>query len=233
MELILNFLVIIGIFFGVKVIRSYRKGVDNEREINKKNILKKTKKVIGRHAVQLGIERVKLIYKDAYGNEIVDNWYKKGILYFVEKNLYKELTNNELNYIHLIDAEVFQLIDEAAIKFKPINMDFDEDMNGFEFEEFCALKLREKGWKVNKTRNGADQGVDLIIEKGKRKIAVQCKKYKHPIGNKAIQEVKAGISHYDLIEGVVLSNTTYTRSAIELANTNNIKLLHFLEVDLI
>ena len=93
---------------------------------------------------------------------------------------------------------------------------------GFDFEIFCEQKLTNEGWVVTKTKSGADQGLDLIAQKGKQRIGIQCKKYARPVGNKAVQEVISGLQFYNNPQGAVLTNNTFTKSAIQLANASNI-----------
>ncbi|MGS0524884.1 restriction endonuclease [Zobellia nedashkovskayae] len=68
------------------------------------------------------------------------------------------------------------------------------------------------------------------MKKNNYSIGVQCKKYSRPIGNKAVQEVKAGIAHYNLNHGIVLANNKFTKAATELALTNGIDLVHYLDI---
>jgi restriction system protein len=52
------------------------------------------------------------------------------------------------------------------------------------------------GFSVRKTKVTGDQGVDLIVEGEGRLIAVQAKGYTGSVGNKAVQEVYAGMAFY-------------------------------------
>lgn len=51
--------------------------------------------------------------------------------------------------------------------------------------------------------------------------AIQCKLYSAPVGNKAVQEVHAGKAHYQCDVGVVATNSTFTKAAVELAETTD------------
>jgi restriction system protein len=44
------------------------------------------------------------------------------------------------------------------------------------------------------------------------------------VSNKAIQEVVAGMKYYDLKKGIVVTNNYFTKSAIELGNSNDVVL---------
>lgn len=96
-------------------------------------------------------------------------------------------------------------------------------MSGIEFENFIATLFQKYGYSVNKTKVTGDQGIDLIIEKnGYQKIGIQAKCYSSSVGNKAVQEIVAGLKYYDLEKGIVITNNYFTNSAIELAHSNNI-----------
>lgn len=103
---------------------------------------------------------------------------------------------------------------------------FDIDgMDGHEFEYYCANILRKVGFtKVNVTKGSGDQGVDILAEKEGIKYAIQCKNYSSPLSNTPIQEVNAGKAFYSCHVGVVMTNSTFTTSAIDLANATGVLL---------
>ena len=93
-------------------------------------------------------------------------------------------------------------------------------MEGHEFEYFCAELLERCGFEdVTVTRGSGDQGVDILAFKEDIKYAIQCKNYSAPLGNKSIQEVFAGKTFYHCHVGVVMTNSTFTKGARELADS--------------
>ena len=93
-------------------------------------------------------------------------------------------------------------------------------MEGHEFEYFCAELLEKCGFEhVTVTQGSGDQGVDVLAFKEDIKYAIQCKNYSSPLGNKSIQEVFAGKTFYHCHVGVVMTNSTFTKGAIELAES--------------
>lgn len=68
-------------------------------------------------------------------------------------------------------------------------------------------------------------GADVIAYKNNVKYVIQVKFYSNPVGNKAVQEVVASIGMYKADKGIVVTNSTFTSSAVELANANNIELV--------
>ncbi len=93
-----------------------------------------------------------------------------------------------------------------------------EDMDGHEFEYFCADLLEQRGFvEVEVTRGSGDYGIDILAEKDGVTYAVQCKRYTAPVGVKAIQEAYAGRDYYDRMVGAVMTNQYFTAPAVEAA----------------
>ena len=85
--------------------------------------------------------------------------------------------------------------------------------------------LRKNGFsEVFVTPGSGDQGVDVLATKGGVKYAFQCKNYASPLSNTPIQEVSAGKIYYNCHVGVVLTNSTFTASAIALAQATGVLL---------
>lgn len=98
-------------------------------------------------------------------------------------------------------------------------------MSGREFEEYCAAYLRKRGFKkVQVTRATGDQGVDILARRRGKTYAIQCKLYQKPVGNSAVQEAYAGKQYYDCDRAMVMTNSTFTKGAKELAERTEILL---------
>ena len=93
-----------------------------------------------------------------------------------------------------------------------------------------AYKLKNK-WDAEATQGSSDQGVDVIAKKDTRTLVAQCKRFIKPVGNKAVQEIVAGMKYYEATEGVVIAPNGFTNSAKNLAEANNIKLIHHSEIN--
>ncbi len=98
-------------------------------------------------------------------------------------------------------------------------------MNGYEYEETCAQVLRNRGFsRVKVTKSSGDQGIDIIAYKNGEKYGIQCKYYSSPVGNKAVQEAYAGSKFYDCTQSAIMTNSTFTKSAKELARKLDVQL---------
>jgi Restriction endonuclease len=98
-------------------------------------------------------------------------------------------------------------------------------MSGLEFERFMAEFFRQKGYAVQETRATGDQGVDLLLDIGGKKVAVQLKRWVAPVGNAAVSATFAGMAHYQADEGWVITTSTFTKSARELARSTKVRLI--------
>jgi len=106
-----------------------------------------------------------------------------------------------------------------------------QDLNGYDFEKYLQGIFDFLGYIVIQTPLSNDQGADLIISKDNEKIVVQAKKYNNSVTNTAIQEAVASIKHYGADRAMVVTNSTFTKSAIELAASNNVELWDGLKLD--
>lgn len=93
-----------------------------------------------------------------------------------------------------------------------------DEMEGHEFEYYCADLLKERGFlEVEVTAGSRDYGVDILAQKDGVTYAIQCKCYNGPVGVSAVQEAYAGRDYYDCMVGAVLTNQYFTAPAVEAA----------------
>jgi restriction system protein len=96
-----------------------------------------------------------------------------------------------------------------------------DNMEGSEFEDFLRQIFELLGYSVRLTRATGDNGVDLIITKHGVRIAVQAKRYGTNVSNGAVQEVHTGMAFYDCHYCAVVTNSQFTKQALELARKIN------------
>ena len=105
---------------------------------------------------------------------------------------------------------------------------FDVDrLNGNEFEKFVGQLLEICGFSnVIITGKAGDQGGDIIATKDDTKYVIQAKRYavNRRVNNKAVQEVVAALPIYNGNMGIVITNSYFQPSAMELANAHNVEL---------
>ena len=99
-------------------------------------------------------------------------------------------------------------------------------MDGHDYEYLVAEYLRGHGYTgVKVTKGSGDFGVDVTAHKTGHKYAVQCKYYSSPVSLGAIQEAVAGKAFYNCDRAMVVTNSSFTKAARELAKANNVLLL--------
>ena len=100
-----------------------------------------------------------------------------------------------------------------------------DKMTGKEFETYLASRFEMHGYKVQLTPNSNDYGADLILKKRRKKTVVQAKRYKGKVGNAAVQEVVASKAYYKAQCAMVITNSYFSKNAINLAKANNVILI--------
>ena len=155
-------------------------------------------------------------------------------IYYLMDN--KKFDNQNDNYITCYDILV-DLIEqemdnkklsnfEKKLSSKKTEVKYSIDdidlMGGHEFEAFVALMFSKMGYSTTVTKGSGDQGIDVIAEKNGKKIGIQAKCYSSAVTNSAIQEVVAGVNHYNLDKAIVVTNNYFTKSAQKLAESNNV-----------
>ncbi|EZP59038.1 Restriction endonuclease [Exiguobacterium sp. RIT341] len=99
-------------------------------------------------------------------------------------------------------------------------------MEGREFEEWLADLFETAGYRVELTPASRDFGADLLIEDERGyKIAIQAKRYSAAVGLEAVQQVAASVPFYEMDEGWVVTNSTFTEAAYQLAEPNQVRLI--------
>lgn len=101
-----------------------------------------------------------------------------------------------------------------------------DDMSGTQFEKLLRAVFESLGYAVRHHGKAGDFGVDLMLTgEGGRRIAVQAKRYRGNVGNKAVQEVYAGMAKWKADDGWVITNSHFTRAAVEQAKSCGVRLV--------
>jgi restriction system protein len=99
-----------------------------------------------------------------------------------------------------------------------------DDMSGMIFEEFLMEHFKHLGYTGYLTPRAENYGADLVLQKDSIKAVVQAKRWKNNVGTDAIQQVIEAVKHYGANKGLVVTNSSFTESAHELADSNGIEL---------
>ena len=123
------------------------------------------------------------------------------------------------------------LSDFAAYRTRPrpefqMTLDYARRLNGVEFEQWLCRLLRDSGLsQAVTTQVSRDQGADIIVNLGSRRAAIQAKQYSNTVGNDAVQQVLAAMQFYRCTDGWVVTTSTFSRDAVDLAARTGIQLI--------
>lgn len=126
----------------------------------------------------------------------------------------------------IIMKEFDRILDHASAEKMRLGLIYQDDMDPYEYEGYCARILRSVGWDAEVTKASGDQGVDVVATKSGRTVVIQVKKYTNPAGNDAVQQIYAGRTYYDAGHAAVVCTAGFTRSAQALAEKAGVHLLH-------
>ncbi len=100
------------------------------------------------------------------------------------------------------------------------------DMPGIDYEHDVAEQLSRQGFlNVVVTQAGGDFGADILMQdRNGEKICVQCKQYRDPVGVKAVQEIIGAKAYYQCHRAMVITTSTFTAAAKELATSAGVEL---------
>jgi len=230
-----------------------KKQRENERRIGETRGAEWEQKVLAlieKHKYALAQERKRLLDVDAYGNIKDKGWgieegkQAAGILYFIQNVLWPNIAyygegeeffgRYVLRSFGIADTIFWleQKINKACDEIDSRQPDDEvESMSGPDYEDYCACILQEAGWEVETTVSSGDQGVDLIAMIDDIRVCIQCKRYSKPVGNKAVQEIVAGMTHWNGTHAVVVSNAGFTKAAQKLAESTGVFLLSDMELE--
>lgn len=187
--------------------------------------------------LNLQISRAQKLTKDQYGTLQTEAWATE-ISYFMKTRIdgiiNSGITNENLR--QKLRASAINLISDLAAHPLPVNAGtsayvsnpavFDTRMNPFDYEQHCALILRNAGWDAHATQKSGDQGADVIAKKGNVRIVVQCKLYSGTVGNDAVQQAFAAQNFQGANGAIVATNSTFSQSARQVAATTGVILSH-------
>jgi restriction system protein len=99
-------------------------------------------------------------------------------------------------------------------------------MSWSDFELLTGEYFRNRGFRVEETREGADGGVDLVVYRNDLKFLVQCKHWKSAsIGVKVVRELLGVVVATGAAGGYVICSGRFTKEATRFARENSIQLL--------
>lgn len=97
-------------------------------------------------------------------------------------------------------------------------------MTGAEFEERLRVAFEHVGYTVYHVGGRGDFGADLVLDLPGTRTVVQAKRWSQSVGPSAVQEVVASRAHYGADHAIVVTSSSYTAAALELAESNGVEM---------
>jgi restriction endonuclease Mrr len=158
----------------------------------------------------------------------------------IEENFNKNIRNIEDSKNKIIEdlnekiADLNEKIDHHKIKLNPLrnailnfHPESPDDISPSAFEKYVGSIYRLLGFKVTLIGGTGDQGVDVIASADQERIAIQVKRYgfDNHVGVSAVQEVFTGKAIYNCQKAEIVTTSTFTKAAIEMAKQLDVKCL--------
>lgn len=99
-------------------------------------------------------------------------------------------------------------------------------MSGQQFEMLLEALFVEKGYRVKRTGGRGDFGADLVLEGSGagRRTVVQAKRWTGVVRHDAVQQAVAAIAHYRATDAMVVTTSSFSTHARQLAQSNRVAL---------
>jgi restriction system protein len=183
--------------------------------------------VIVEHLETLSRKRQQKRYRDDYGQTVETAWVQEKAYFY--KSFLEPITVRHGVESWWLSAPHYEIIDGVLDEYESPRATSDVDVESLsptDFEVHCASLLEQDGWSASLTRGSGDQGIDVIAERDGVKAVFQCKQSSQPVGNRAVQEAIAGKLFAAADHAFVVTNSTFTGSAAELARAAGVTLIH-------
>lgn len=150
------------------------------------------------------------------------------VLYNTETN--KSIQKTPITYIveMKIRKEAERILSERTLTkwqefHKKNSFSSIDKLNGREFEKLLEKYFIKKEYKnVKRTSHTGDQGIDILFEdEYGYLVGVQAKRHSQPVGNSVIQELLGGMLYYGCKKGIVITNSSFTKSGILLSEKDS------------
>jgi len=117
--------------------------------------------------------------------------------------------------------------EEAQQKSQPA---FWTSLSGERFEQELAYIYSKMGYEVSLTPTTSDQGVDIVLSKGGKKIIVQCKAHKRPVGTSVVRDLYGTLinfqeAHPEADKAILASTAGFTSGVEEFVKDKPIRLI--------
>lgn len=103
-------------------------------------------------------------------------------------------------------------------------IDFWNSLNGNAFEKEIAKLFRTQGYSATVTSATGDGGVDIILTKDGKRIAVQCKHHTKPVGPNDVRALQGVVASQNYSKGIFVSLNGYTSTVRQEVRSGNVQI---------
>jgi len=98
-------------------------------------------------------------------------------------------------------------------------------MDGLAFEKFVAELMKDQGFAKITLTERYDYGIDIVAHKDGVTWGVQVKRHRNMVKAEAVRQVVTALNKYKCQRAMVVTNSTFSRPAKVLAETNDCVLI--------
>ncbi|MBP6038315.1 MAG: restriction endonuclease [Candidatus Saccharimonas sp.] len=96
-----------------------------------------------------------------------------------------------------------------------------DTMDGLAFEKYVAKLLKQQGYSNISLTEQYDYGVDIIANRDGICWGIQVKRYSGLVKADAVRQVVTGLRVYGCDRAMVITNSVFSRVAVQLADSND------------
>jgi len=113
----------------------------------------------------------------------------------------------------------------AKEKLRALNLVDTHYMDGLAFEKYVVELMKSQGYARVTLTERYDYGIDIVALKDGVRWGVQVKRYSNMVKAEAVRQVVTALNKYNCQRAMVVTNSTYSRPAKVLAESNNCVLI--------
>jgi restriction system protein len=148
-------------------------------------------------------------------------WSNKVFLKNAERILVIAVIVAVLTIVAVILARYIKLPMILRLRKSAPSLETIDTMTGIEFEHCVAKLLAAQGYTNISLTERYDYGVDIIARKDDIRWGIQVKRHRGMVKADAVRQVVTGLRKYNCNKSMVVTNSSYSRVAKELAKNND------------
>jgi restriction system protein len=151
----------------------------------------------------------------------------------VVAGLYTKLSAQELSFaigvalvlaittVALVLFVYYKRTEHEKQKLRALTTTDIDAMEGVAFEKYVAALLKQQGYTKVALTERYDLGIDIVALKNDVRWGVQVKRYSYVVRAAAVRQVVTALNNYHCQRSMVVTNSTFSRPAKILAETND------------